>query len=109
MKPRFTVCWHPAVTDDLARMWISSLRREAITSAWNQAEQALASNPAAAGLELAADQIDADAFRILMQRVVPTQGSGPLRVLAVEPLEVCFSVREEDLVVTVWMIRQESR
>jgi hypothetical protein len=79
---RYTVTAVPSVEEDLARIWLGSTNRRAVS--------------------LAADAID----RIL-QEDAPQKGAEAgqgLRQLIVAPLIAKFTVIEEDRLVTIWSI-----
>jgi hypothetical protein len=80
---RYTVVAVPSVEDDLARIWMSSTNRQAVSHASNAIDRLLREDPQQQGEEA---------------------GEG-LRQLIVPPLVAKFSVSENDRTVTIWSIR----
>ncbi|MBV9126022.1 MAG: hypothetical protein JO112_21935 [Planctomycetes bacterium] len=83
---RFTVVWIEEVQNTLATIWMGALDRQAVTSAADMIDAELAIDPNTKGTEVA-------------------EG---LRVLYVPPLQVLFSVQEQDRLVEVSGIRCDS-
>ena len=75
---RFTVTWHPDARDDLARCWIESSNRNAITAATQRIDLQLANDPQSKGVDFYGDRLFADA-----------------------PLAVVFSVSVADCIVQI--------
>jgi len=80
---RYTVTWWQESRDELARLWLRSENKAAITLAANTIDQTLSADPMHHGEQ---------------------SHEGLLR-LVVEPLHVQFSVNEGDRLVQVWFVR----
>ena len=79
---RFTVVWHQEAEDELARIWLESTHRQAVTTAANTIDRQLADDPDALETYLLAG----------------------LRLYAQLPLRAIYRVREEDRLVSVLYI-----
>ena len=82
----YTVVWKPAAEEELARLWTEAVDRDAITTAANEIDQWLRSNPHDQG----------------------ESRSGAVRVMFIHPLGVFFHIEDADRVVSllkVWRVR----
>ena len=84
MKAQYTVIWWQPALDDLAMLWVDASDREAVTATANEIDRVLAAAPSNKGIAV-------------------REG---LRKLSVEPLEVQFSVEEDDCRVIIWSVRR---
>lgn len=80
---RYTVTWVKSAEDDLARIWMASSQQQAVADAADAIDARLAEDPDCQGSEVA-------------------EG---LRRLRVMPLEVLYSVLDQDRVVEVANVR----
>lgn len=76
---RFTVVWLPKARDELARIWVHTGDRDAVTAAANRIDRELRDDPQTKG------------------QVV----RGDLRKLVLHPLVVLFKIRDQDRLVEV--------
>ena len=76
---RFTVVWHHEAEDELARIWLESAHRQAVSAAANTIDTQLADDPDAQGTYLFAG----------------------LRLCEQPPLRVIYRVREKDRLASV--------
>ncbi len=84
---RYTVVWHPAARDRLARLWLVSNDRQAVTNAADEIDRELAVDPVKKG------------------SLVRNQ----LRILCVLPLRVLYRVSEPDRLVTILAVATADR
>ena len=82
---RYTLVWVPAADDELARIWMEAADRRAVTAATAEIDRLLKSKPLAVG-----EAYDDD------------------RRLAVDPLEVIYTVSPDDCMVRVlWVLSNQ--
>jgi plasmid stabilization system protein ParE len=78
----FTVIWRPTAQQRLARLWIDSSDRQAVTAAANDIDRFLKHDPLHHG----------------------ESRFGSTRLLIHRPLAVYYDVSEDDRIVTVWAV-----
>ena len=83
---RYTVTYTRTALDALARQWLNANDRRAVTLAGDEIDR-----------QLSVDASDKGEL----------QGAG-FRRLVVQPLEVLFTVEEDDRLVTIWSVRVAS-
>jgi hypothetical protein len=80
---RYTVTYTRDALQALARLWLSSFDRRAVTQACDAVDQVLRDDPSSQGYLF----------------------GSRLRQVIVEPLFVEFTVNEDDRMVTIWSVR----
>ena len=79
---RFTVVWHQEAEDELARIWLESENRQAVSTAANAIDRQLGNDADAKGIYLFVG----------------------LRLFEQQPLRVIYRVREEDRLASILYI-----
>jgi plasmid stabilization system protein ParE len=79
---KYTVTWTPSARNELCRIWIDAVDRQAVTSAANEFDAALRTDPNTVG---------------------ESRGDG-VRILTVAPLSIYYRVSEADRCVEVWSV-----
>lgn len=80
----YTVTWHPQAQDELARIWLEAVDRQAVTDAANEIDRQLTTSPEAKGVEFYGD-----------------------RLFVAAPLAVTFMVSSDDCLVQILQVWHE--
>ncbi len=83
---KWTVVYQPSARNELAELWLNCDSKQALADAADKIDRALSSNPFSAG----------------------ESRSGDFRILIESPLAVVFDVNPQDMLVTVWHVKEWS-
>jgi hypothetical protein len=101
---RVTVCWSPDAEGELASVWMSDRHPSAIERSANEIDALLRVDPSTKGLPTDLLDLPADMAETLLARL--PNWSVDLRCVRCGPLEVFFTVSEEDRQANVWCVRR---